>query len=182
MGCSRKLKGYETDEHWRVYDAGLMFSMVRIAVPSIIQQSIVQIGILLVQSVVNSFGASVLAGYSAGMRIESISIVPMLAMGNAMSTFTAQNVGAGQLERVNKGYRMCHEAVLSAGGISVYSLSVVWECVRLSVFGRRKWKRRFSDGAGLCEVSFVLLLFYRAESIHRRTSARGRGCEGFYSG
>ena len=111
----RKLKGYETDEHWRVYDAGLMFSMVRIAVPSIIQQSIVQIGILLVQSVVNSFGASVLAGYSAGMRIESISIVPMLAMGNAMSTFTAQNVGAGQLERVNKGYRMCYAAVLSAG-------------------------------------------------------------------
>ena len=39
----------------------------------------------------------------------------MLAMGNAMSTFTAQNVGAGQLERVNKGYRMCYAAVLSAG-------------------------------------------------------------------
>ena len=71
-----------------------------------------QIGILLVQSVVNSFGASVLAGYSAGMRIESISIVPMLAMGNAMSTFTAQNVGAGQLERVNKGYRMCYACLL----------------------------------------------------------------------
>lgn len=111
----RKLKKYETDEHWRLYDTGLMFSMVRIAVPSIIQQSIVQIGILLVQSVVNSFGASILAGYSAGMRIESISIVPMLAMGNAMSTFTAQNVGAGQLERVKKGYRMCYAAVLSAG-------------------------------------------------------------------
>lgn len=100
--------------------------MVRIAVPSIIQQSIVQIGILLVQSVVNSFGASVLAGYSAGMRIESISIVPMLAMGNAMSTFTAQNVGAGQLERVKKGYRMCYAAVLSAGAFL---------CVLYQLFG-----------------------------------------------
>lgn len=122
----QKLKKYETDEHWRLYDTGLMFSMVRIAVPSIIQQSIVQIGILLVQSVVNSFGASVLAGYSAGMRIESISIVPMLAMGNAMSTFTAQNVGAGQLERVKKGYRMCYAAVLSAGAFL---------CVLYQLFG-----------------------------------------------
>lgn len=123
----RKLKDYPAEKHWAVYDFNLMFSMVRIAIPSILQQSIVQIGILLVQSVVNSFGASVLAGYSAGMRIESISIVPMLAMGNAMSTFTAQNVGAGQLDRVKKGYRMCYAAILSAG---------LFLCLLYQFFGR----------------------------------------------
>lgn len=59
---------------------------------------------MLVQSVVNSFGAESLAGFSAGMRIESISIVPMAAVGNAISSYTAQNIGAGQLKRVSKGY------------------------------------------------------------------------------
>ena len=78
--------------------------MSRIALPSILQQSTVSIGMMLVQSVVNSFGAEMLAGFSAAMRIESICIVPMAAMGNVMSSFTAQNLGAGKQERVVKGY------------------------------------------------------------------------------
>ena len=77
----------------------------RIAVPSILQQSIVSIGMLLVQSVVNGFGSAALAGYSAGSRIESICVVPMIATGNAVATFTAQNIGAGKMERVKEGYR-----------------------------------------------------------------------------
>ena len=62
-----------------------------------------------------SFGSAALAGYSAGSRIESLSIVPMLAMGNAMSTFTAQNIGAGKLDRVKEGYKMCYVTVLTVG-------------------------------------------------------------------
>ena len=111
----RKLKGYEEEEKYGCYDFGMMRSMVKIAVPSTLQQSIVHMGILLVQSVVNSFGSAAIAGYSAGMRIESLSIVPMLAMGNAMSTFTAQNIGAGKLDRVKEGYKMCYVTVLTVG-------------------------------------------------------------------
>ena len=90
----------------------MLWTGTKIAVPSIVQQSIVSIGMLLVQSVVNSFGSSVLAGYSAGMRIESICIVPMIAAGNAMSTFTAQNLGAKQPERVKQGYRSAYVIVI----------------------------------------------------------------------
>ena len=98
------LKRYETEERAKLYDAEMLVRGTKIAIPSIIQQSIVSIGMLLVQSVVNVFGSSVLAGYSAGMRIESICIVPMIATGNAVSTFTAQNLGAGQPERVQSSY------------------------------------------------------------------------------
>lgn len=112
----KKLRGYQEEEKFGYYDREMMVSMVKIAIPSILQQSIVHVGILLVQSVVNSFGSSALAGYSAGMRIESLSIVPMLAMGNAMSTFTAQNIGAGKLSRVKEGYQMCYVTVLTVGG------------------------------------------------------------------
>lgn len=108
----RKLRGYRQDEEdFRFYDREMAASMTRVALPSILQQSIVQLGILLVQSVVNTFGSSVIAGYSAGTRIESISIVPMLAIGNAMSTFTAQNMGAGNQKRVKEGYRVCYFAL-----------------------------------------------------------------------
>ena len=66
-----------------------LLPMAKIALPSILQQSTVSIGMMLVQSVVNSFGAEALAGFSAGMRIESICVVPMAAIGNAISSYTA---------------------------------------------------------------------------------------------
>lgn len=88
----------------RLFDTAMLGNMIKVAIPSMLQQSIVSIGMLLVQSVVNGFGSSVLAGYTAGTRIESICIVPMIASGNAVSTFTAQNLGAGSPWRVKKGY------------------------------------------------------------------------------
>ena len=97
------------------FDRREFISMCRIALPSILQQSTVSIGMMLVQSVVNSFGAQMLAGYSAGMRIESICIVPMAAMGNVMSSYTAQNLGAGNQERVVKGYRTAYGIVFGFG-------------------------------------------------------------------
>lgn len=80
-------------------------AMARIALPSILQQSTVSIGMMLVQSVVNRFGTQVLAGFSAAMRIESLCIVPMAAIGNALSSYTAQNIGAGRDDRIAPGYR-----------------------------------------------------------------------------
>ena len=112
----RRLRGFEAEGAVPVYDVGILGSMVRIALPSILQQSIVSIGMLLVQSVVNGFGSSVLAGYAAGTRIESICIVPMISTGNAMSTFTAQNMGAGKPERVRRGYRAAYAI---AGGFAL---------------------------------------------------------------
>lgn len=92
-------------ERTGIYDITMLGSMIKVAIPSMLQQSIVSIGMLLVQSVVNGFGSSVLAGYTAGTRVESICIVPMIAAGNAVSTFTAQNLGAGKPERVKQGYK-----------------------------------------------------------------------------
>jgi putative MATE family efflux protein len=86
------------------FDPLALSEMSKVALPSILQQSTVAIGMLLVQSVVNSFGSEVLAGFSSAMRVESLCVVPMAAIGNAMSSYTAQNLGAGKAERVRKGY------------------------------------------------------------------------------
>ena len=120
----RRLRSFETEGNIAKYDTGILASMVRIAIPSILQQSIVSIGMLLVQSVVNGFGSSVLAGYSAGTRIESICIVPMISTGNAVSTFTAQNMGARKPERVRAGYRAAWGIVAGFGVLILLILSV----------------------------------------------------------
>lgn len=107
----RFLHTFETEDQVRSYDFDMLRSGVRIAIPSILQQSIVSIGLLLTQSAVNQFGSSAVAGYVAGSRLESLCIVPMVAAGNAMSTFTAQNIGAGKAERVKEGYRAAFRLV-----------------------------------------------------------------------
>ncbi len=89
-------------------DLTVLRKMVTLAIPSILQQSTVSIGMMLVQSVVNSFGSEVLAGYSAGMRIENIATVAMVSIGNAMSSYTAQNLGAEKAWRVREGYRVSY--------------------------------------------------------------------------
>ncbi len=96
----RKISGSSNN----VFSKKELLPMARIALPSILQQSTVSIGMMLVQSVVNGFGSETLAGFSAAMRVESMCIVPMIGIGNAMSSYTAQNIGAGRKERVAQGY------------------------------------------------------------------------------
>lgn len=102
------LRSYPTEDKPRLFQRSMLFRGTLIAIPSIVQQSIVSIGMLLTQSSVNQFGPYALAGYTAGMRLESIAIVPMIGTGNAVSTFTAQNLGAGQPDRVRQGYRISY--------------------------------------------------------------------------
>ena len=95
-----------------VFNKRIFKNMTGLAIPSILQQSTVSIGMMLVQSVVNSFGSQVLAGYSAGMRIENIATVPMVSIGNTMSSYTAQNLGAQMSGRVKEGYHVSYIMVI----------------------------------------------------------------------
>lgn len=118
------LKQYPTEGRVKKFRTDMLFTGTKIAIPSIVQQSIVSIGMLLTQSAVNQFGSSALAGFSAGSRLESLCIVPMIATGNAVSTFTAQNIGAGQPERVVKGYRTAYGIIIGFGVV----LAIVAQC------------------------------------------------------
>ena len=101
------------DGHCNIFFAkDELLPMAKIALPSILQQSVVSIGMMLVQSVINGFGSETLAGFSAAMRIESICVVPMVGISNALSSYAAQNIGAGKKERVIKGYHAANEMVV----------------------------------------------------------------------
>lgn len=109
-----KLKKMESGE-FKYFDLELLKSMIKVAVPTVIQQSIVSVGMLLIQSAVNRFGSAFLAGYTAAVKIDGIAIVPMVAVGNAVSTYVAQNMGAKKPERINQGYRICMIMAASIG-------------------------------------------------------------------
>lgn len=129
----RLLATYKTEGRVACFRSNMFVTGVRIAIPSIVQQSIVSIGMLLTQSAVNQFGSSALAGYSAGIRLESICIVPMIATGNAMSTFTAQNLGAGKAERVRQGYHAAY-GIIIAFGVVIAVVSQLFYAPILSAF------------------------------------------------
>ena len=78
--------------------------MLRIAVPSVLQQSTVSIGMMIVQAVVNPFGTQALAGYAATMRVENVFSLIFVSIGNAVSPYVSQNLGAKKIERIKKGY------------------------------------------------------------------------------
>lgn len=70
-----------------------------------LQQSVMNLGILMVQGIVNSFGSVVMAAFAAAVKIDSFAYMPVQDFGNAFSTFAAQNYGAGKEERIRRGIR-----------------------------------------------------------------------------
>lgn len=76
-----------------------------VAIPSILQQCFVSVGNLFVQSLVNSFGSAVIAGYSAAIKLNTFAVTCMTTLSNGLSSFTAQNLGAEKNERVGEGFR-----------------------------------------------------------------------------
>lgn len=70
-----------------------------------IQQSVMNLGILMVQGLVNSFGTIVMAAFAAAVKIDAFAYMPVQDFGNAFSTFIAQNYGAKEKERIQKGLK-----------------------------------------------------------------------------
>ena len=70
-----------------------------------IQQSVMNLGILMVQGLINSFGTNVMAAFTAAVKIDSLAYMPVQDFGNSFSTFTAQNFGAKKIKRIEEGIK-----------------------------------------------------------------------------
>ena len=97
-----RMRRYKSHFDW--FNGQELYSMLQIAVPSILQQSTVSIGMMIVQAVVNPFGTQALAGYSATMRVENVFSLIFVSIGNAVSPYVSQNLGAKKPQRIKKGY------------------------------------------------------------------------------
>lgn len=95
----------QTEEKTEKFSWALFGNISLIAVPSILQQSFVSIGNIFIQSRVNSYGSDVIAGYSAAIKLNTFVITGFTTLGNGVSGFTAQNLGAGKGSRIRDGFK-----------------------------------------------------------------------------
>lgn len=100
----RRLAGIRTEGPVPVFSWYLLRRLSVIAIPSILQQSFISVGNMMIQGCINGFGVSVAAGYSAAVKLNNLVITSFTTIGNGISNFAAQNLGANQPERIREGF------------------------------------------------------------------------------
>ena len=100
-----RLRKIHADGRISVFSLSVLKRFLSVAVPSVLQQSFISIGNIIIQGVINGFGAGVIAGYSASVKLNNLVITSFTTLGNGISNYTAQNIGAGKLERIKEGFR-----------------------------------------------------------------------------
>lgn len=123
----RRLRQVGTKEAFALFSWSMLKKISLIAVPSILQQSFVSVGNIFIQSLVNSFGSSVIAGYSAAIKLNTFSVTCFTTLGNGVSSFSAQNLGAGKVDRARKGLQ---------AGVKMGLLTAVPFFIAFFIFGQ----------------------------------------------
>ncbi len=163
----------KTEEKAAVFSWKLLGKISVVAVPSILQQSFISVGNIIIQGIINSFGSAVMAGYSASIKLNNLVITSLTTLGNGISNFTAQNLGAEKPARVKEGFK--------AG------IKLVWMlCIPLAViyvFAGRYLLYIFLDNtstdamkAGI-EILRILAPFYVVVSVKLVADGVLRGAE-----
>lgn len=160
-----------------LFDTKLLKRILMIAIPSILQQSFISVGNILIQSVINGFGASVMAGYSAAVKLNNLVITSFTTIGNGISNFSAQNLGARKYGRVRECFR--------AGIKMVWCLCLPF-CILYIFFGKYLLLLFMEEGSAAAMITgrqflWILTPFYFvvsaklvADGILRGGSAMGR--------
>jgi putative MATE family efflux protein len=124
--CLRKLRsmGDIFDLNWSVLKLNREHSLtvIRLGLPSGITQAIFSLAMIAVQSLTNSFGEMVIAANVIVMRVDGFAMMPNFSFGSAMTTYAGQNIGAGRMDRVEKGTK---EGVKIAVGVAVFLTAII---------------------------------------------------------
>ena len=123
----RRLGGVRTEGKISVFSWDLLGKIAVIAIPSILQQSFISVGNIMIHGCVNGFGVSVAAGYSAAVKLNNLVITSFTTIGNGISNFAAQNLGARRHDRIRAGF--------GAGLRLVWCLCIPF-CVLYMAFGK----------------------------------------------
>jgi putative MATE family efflux protein len=114
---------FKLDETGRHFDPVMCRHILRLGIPSAVQQTIVSFGNTAMQRLVNGFGESAIAAYTAGSRINMLMFVPIFGFQAGLASFTGQNIGAGKLDRVKSGFRA---TLFMAMAVSVAACTVTY--------------------------------------------------------
>ena len=101
----KRIAGMRIREWAPAFSWKTLKNIAAIAVPSMLQQSFISIGNIVIQSVINGFGAGTMAGYAAAVKLNNLVITSFTTIGNGISNYAGQNIGAGKLSRIKEGFR-----------------------------------------------------------------------------
>lgn len=101
----KRFSKIETTGKVNLFSWRLLKEIASVAIPSILQQSFISVGNVIIQGIINTFGSSVIAGYSAAVKLNNLVITSFTTLGNGISNYTAQNLGAGKFPRIRDGFR-----------------------------------------------------------------------------
>lgn len=100
-----KLRRLSGERMNKPFSATLLCQIARIAVPSTLQQSFISFGNIIIQGTINPFGSDTVAGYAAAIKLNNLVVTSATTLGNGISSFTSQNIGAGKYDRIRPGHR-----------------------------------------------------------------------------
>ena len=155
------------------WDGSIVREIAGLSCLTCVQQSVMNLGILMVQGLVNSFGAAVMAAFAAAVKIDSFAYMPVQDFGNAFSTFIAQNYGAGRADRIRRGIKSA--AACAFGFCAAVSILVcVFARPLMGLFIPPEEMEIIAVGVGYLRIEgacyfgigllFLLYGFYRAVS------------------
>ncbi|MFB0971984.1 MAG: MATE family efflux transporter [Neofamilia sp.] len=105
------------------FDSKKFKLILRYGLPSALQMSVISLGNMAIQNLLNSYGVGAVAGFTAGVRIDSFVVMPYMNVGVALANYTGQNMGAGLHDRVREGLKSAYTILLV---ISILTLPFVW--------------------------------------------------------
>lgn len=117
----------KTETKSKLFSSKLLKKIAVIAIPSTLQQSFVSVGNIILQSVINGFGEDVMAGYSAAIKLNNMVVTSLVTIGNGISNYTAQNLGARKFDRIKSGFK--------SGVLMVWAISIPLSLLYF-IFGR----------------------------------------------
>ncbi|MDE7422866.1 MAG: MATE family efflux transporter [Lachnospiraceae bacterium] len=170
----KRLSKIPTNKEMPIFSWAIFKKIAVVAVPSILQQSFISIGNMMIQGCINSYGVSVAAGYSAAVKLNNLIITSLTTIGNGISNFTAQNLGGHKYNRIQEGFK---------AGLKLVWLLCIPFCILYIIFSKYLlllFMNESSTTALLTARQFLLILspFYFvvaaklvADGILRGTSA-----------
>lgn len=139
-----RLKKLECGKY-ELFSSKMLIKIMKISIPSILQQSFVSVGNIFIQRLVNGYGSTVIAGYSSAIKLNTFAVTTMTTVSTAMSNFTAQNIGAGKTKRVKDGFVSALTITLIATALFT-SVYIIFRAPLIELFLKK------GDGVGAIAV------------------------------
>ena len=101
----KRLKSIPVEGKVSKFSWPILGAVAVVAIPSMLQQGFISVGNMMIQSIINTFGSGIMAGYSGAIKLNNLVVTALTTLGNGISNYTAQNLGAEKPERIRAGFK-----------------------------------------------------------------------------